>query len=79
MAKFRTIRKNGRKYVIPIKGKGTKRKITHKDRKIWAVNAVLGERKWMSMTTKKRQNRRKKPNYDSWGFQGKSPRTRDLK
>ncbi|MCL6002267.1 MAG: hypothetical protein M1556_01280 [Candidatus Thermoplasmatota archaeon] len=74
---FRTVFKNGSKYVVPINGK--RRKITKKDRKEWHRNAEIGERRWENISPRQRRNRRNKENFDSWGFKGKSPRTRDTK
>jgi hypothetical protein len=75
MTQFRTVHKNGRKYVIPVNGKG--RKITRKDRRSWHRNAEIGERKWEKMSPRQRRNRRIKKGHQSWGFTGSSPRTRD--
>ncbi len=72
---FRTVFKNGRKYVIPINEKS--RKITKKDRRSWHRNAEIGERKWEKMSPRQRRNRRNRKNPQSWGFKGKSPHTRD--
>ena len=57
-----------------------KRKLTEKDRKQFRKNARRGLRTWEDMTDAQRQsaiNKGKASGNPSWGFSGKSPRTRD--
>jgi hypothetical protein len=76
--KFRTVYRHGRKYVVPIR---TTRQITRRDRRAFSKNARRGERVWERMTPRQRRRartRNAKNKSTSWGFKGKSPRTRDI-
>jgi hypothetical protein len=76
--KFRTVYRHGRKYVVPIR---TTRRITRRDRRAFSKNAKRGERVWEKMTPSQRRRARTwnaKNKSTSWGFKGKSLRTRDI-
>ena len=76
--KFRTVYKHGRKYVVPIRAT---RRITRRDRRASSENAKLAELTWKEMTPSQRRRartRNAKNKSTSWGFKGKSPRTRDI-
>ena len=52
-----------------------KRHATRRDRKVWRRNALLGTKKWVEESERRRERQRARERY-GWGFQGKSPRTR---
>ena len=54
------------------------RKATKAQRKTARKNALIGTREWENMSHAARVNARKKRDY-SWGFEGKSPKTRERK
>ena len=55
--------------------KQPRRRTTRKQREAAHRNALKGTEEWENMTHKERVSARNSRNY-SWGFEGKSPRTR---
>lgn len=54
------------------------RKLTDSDRRTWSMNAMKGTQRWHLMPHAERVERRRNPK-GNWGFEGKSPSTRNRK
>jgi hypothetical protein len=93
--KGRTYVKNGRLYYTPATHAVAKntphnheenrevtksggRKVDDRDRSVWSSNAMKGTKKWHLMPHSERVDRRAHPK-GNWGFEGRSPNTRNRK